>query len=68
MGFYKIIPFLNMFVFSINIRGVIADHLIITKRMDLLNTIGFVVASLLLLALPIFPSSACWVYSESHGY
>ncbi|BFG42489.1 hypothetical protein CerSpe_287630 [Prunus speciosa] len=62
MGSYKMVPYLNMFIFS-NIGGVIADHLI-TKRLlsvtatrKLLNTSGFIVASLALIALPIFRTS-----------
>ncbi|KAL6270990.1 hypothetical protein ACE6H2_027901 [Prunus campanulata] len=62
MGSYKMVPYLNMFIFS-NIGGVIADHLI-TKRLlsvtatrKLLNTSGFIVASLALMALPIFRTS-----------
>ncbi|XP_034229588.1 probable anion transporter 5 [Prunus dulcis] len=62
MGSYKMVPYLNMFIFS-NIGGVIADHLI-TKRLlsvtatrKLLNTSGFIVASLSLMALPIFRTS-----------
>lgn len=70
MGFYKMVPFLNMFAFS-NIGGVIADHLIskrilsVTGTRKVLNTIGFVVASLALLALPIFQTSAGAVFCSS---
>lgn len=62
MGSSKMMPYLNMFIFS-NIGGVIADHLIVkrvlsvTKTRKLLNTIGFMVASLALMALPLFRTS-----------
>ncbi|KAG8634027.1 probable anion transporter 5 [Manihot esculenta] len=62
MGSSKMMPYLNMFVFS-NIGGVVADHLItkrilsVTRTRKLLNTIGFFVASLALMALPIFRTS-----------
>ncbi|KAL6284340.1 hypothetical protein ACE6H2_015269 [Prunus campanulata] len=62
MGSYWMVPYLYMFIFS-NIGGVIADHLI-TKRLlsvtatrKLLNTSGFIVASLALMGLPIFRTS-----------
>ncbi|PQQ10537.1 putative anion transporter 5 [Prunus yedoensis var. nudiflora] len=63
MGSYKMVPYyLKMFIFS-NIGGVTADHLI-TKRLlsvtatrKLLNTSGFIVASLALMTLPIFRTS-----------
>ncbi|GAA0159395.1 secondary carrier transporter [Lithospermum erythrorhizon] len=59
MGSSKMIPYLNMFLFS-NIGGVIADHLItrrilsVTNTRKLLNTVGFVVSSFALIALPLF--------------
>ncbi|KAI3454226.1 hypothetical protein Pfo_010889 [Paulownia fortunei] len=59
MGSSKMMPYLNMFLFS-NIGGVIADHLItrkilsVTRTRKLLNTVGFVVASFALMALPLF--------------
>ncbi|KAE8668274.1 putative anion transporter 7 [Hibiscus syriacus] len=62
MGSSKMMPYLNMFVFS-NIGGVVADHLItrrimsVTKTRKFLNTVGFIVASLALTALPIFRTS-----------
>lgn len=70
MGFYKMIPFLNMFIFS-NVGGVIADHLItnrilsVTGTRKFLNTIGFVVASVALLALPNFRTSGGAVFCSS---
>ncbi|KAK9007841.1 hypothetical protein V6N11_074757 [Hibiscus sabdariffa] len=63
MGSSKMMPYLNMFVFS-NIGGVVADHLItqrimsVTKTRKFLNTIGFIVAALALMALPIFRTSS----------
>lgn len=70
MGSYKMMPYLNMFIFS-NIGGVVADHLI-TKRVlsvtgtrKLLNTVGFLVASLSLMALPIFRTSGGAVFCSS---
>lgn len=59
MGSSKMMPYLNMFLFS-NIGGVVADHLItrrilsVTMTRKLLNTVGFVVASVALMALPLF--------------
>lgn len=59
MGSSKMMPYLNMFVFS-NIGGVIADYLItkrilsVTRTRKLLNTVGFMVASFALMALPGF--------------
>lgn len=70
MGSYKMIPFLNMFIFS-NIGGVVADHLItkrilsVTKTRKFLNTIGFLVASLALVALPNFRTSGGAVFCSS---
>lgn len=62
MGSSKMMPYLNMFLFS-NIGGVVADHLItrkilsVTRTRKLLNTIGFVAASFALIALPQFNTS-----------
>lgn len=59
MGPSKMLPYLNMFIFS-NIGGVVADHLItrrilsVTKTRKLLNTVGFIVSALALMALPLF--------------
>ncbi|KAL7150927.1 hypothetical protein ABFS83_05G146500 [Erythranthe nasuta] len=59
MGSTKMMPYLNMFIFS-NIGGVIADHLItrriltVTNTRKVLNTVGFVVASFALMALALF--------------
>lgn len=59
MGSSKMMPYLNMFLFS-NIGGVVADHLItrrilsVTKTRKVLNTIGFIVASFALMAIPLF--------------
>lgn len=70
MGSSKMMPYLNMFIFS-NIGGVVADHLItkrilsVTKTRKFLNTIGFVVASLALMALPLFRTSSGAVFCSS---
>ncbi|KAK9287242.1 hypothetical protein L1049_015655 [Liquidambar formosana] len=70
MGSSKMLPYLNMFIFS-NIGGVIADHLItkrimsVTKTRKFLNTIGFMVASLALMALPMFRTSGGAVFFSS---
>lgn len=67
MGSLKMMLYLNMFIFS-NIGGVIADHLItrrilsVTKTRKVLNTIGFVVASFALVALPMFHTSGGAVF------
>lgn len=59
MGSSKMMPYLNMFIFS-NIGGVIADHVItkrimsVTKARKVLNTIGFLVSSVALIAIPHF--------------
>ncbi|KAI3818462.1 hypothetical protein L1987_12269 [Smallanthus sonchifolius] len=59
MGSSKMVPYLNMFIFS-NIGGVIADHMItkrimsVTKTRKVLNTIGFLVSSVALIAIPHF--------------
>ncbi|KAJ8754349.1 hypothetical protein K2173_002800 [Erythroxylum novogranatense] len=63
MGSSKMIPYLNMFIFS-NIGGVVANHLFtkrilsVTIALKFLNTIGFLVASFALIAIPIFRTSA----------
>ncbi|CAM8932402.1 unnamed protein product [Rhodiola kirilowii] len=70
MGSSKMMPYLNMFLFS-NIGGVIADHLItkkilsITHTRRVLNTVGFLVASLALVALPLFRTSNGAVFCSS---
>uniref|UniRef100_A0A2P2J7Y8 Major facilitator superfamily (MFS) profile domain-containing protein n=1 Tax=Rhizophora mucronata TaxID=61149 RepID=A0A2P2J7Y8_RHIMU len=70
MGSSKMLPYLNMFVFS-NIGGVVADHLItkrilsVTRTRKFLNTVGFVVASLALIALPTFRTSIGAVFCSS---
>lgn len=70
MGSSKMMPYLNMFLFS-NIGGVIADHLItrrilsVTKTRKLLNTVGFVVASFALMALPLFRTPEGVVFCSS---
>ncbi|KAJ8774494.1 hypothetical protein K2173_016940 [Erythroxylum novogranatense] len=70
MGSSKMLPYLNMFVFS-NIGGVIADHLItkrilsVTRTRKFLNTVGFFVASLALIAIPIFRTSTGAVFCSS---
>lgn len=75
MGSSKMIPYLNMFLFS-NIGGVIADHLItrrilsVTKTRKLLNTLGFMVASFALMALPLFrtPDGVVFCSSVALGF
>lgn len=58
----KMVPYLNMFVFSI-VGGFIADYLItkrilsVTRTRKFLNTVGFLVASVALMALPQFRTS-----------
>ncbi|XP_072978054.1 probable anion transporter 6 [Typha angustifolia] len=70
MGSSKMLPYLNMFIFS-NIGGVVADYLItrrilsVTKTRKLLNTVGFVVSALALMALPLFRSSTGTVICSS---
>lgn len=75
MGSSKMVPYLNMFLFS-NIGGVVADFLItrrilsITKTRKLLNTVGFVVASFALMGLPLFrtPDGAVFCSSVALGF
>ncbi|CAN6697322.1 unnamed protein product [Malus baccata var. baccata] len=70
MGSSKMLPYLNMFIFS-NIGGVVADYLVtkrilsVTRTRKLLNTIGFIVASLALMAIPIFRTSSGAVLCSS---
>ncbi|KAI4346899.1 hypothetical protein L6164_007762 [Bauhinia variegata] len=70
MGSSKMMPYLNMFIFS-NIGGVVADYLItkrimsVTKTRKFLNTIGFVVASLALIVIPIFRTSGGAIFCSS---
>lgn len=70
MGSSKMMPYLNMFVFS-NIGGVIADQWItrrilsVTRTRKVLNTVGFLVASLALIALPLFRTSGGAVFCSS---
>ncbi|KAM2595242.1 hypothetical protein TB2_039823 [Malus domestica] len=70
MGSSKMLPYLNMFIFS-NIDGVVADHLVtkrilsVTRTRKLLNTVGFIVASLALMAIPIFRTSGGAVLCSS---
>ncbi|KAI4354101.1 hypothetical protein L6164_003000 [Bauhinia variegata] len=70
MGSSKMMPYLNMFIFS-NIGGVVADYLItkrilsVTKTRNFLNTIGFIAASLALIVLPIFRTSGGAIFCSS---
>ncbi|KAJ4846638.1 putative anion transporter 5 [Turnera subulata] len=70
MGSSKMMPYLNMFLFS-NIGGVLADHFItkrilsVTRTRKFLNTLGFLVASLALMALPMFRTSIGAVFCSS---
>ncbi|GLJ15727.1 hypothetical protein SUGI_0258830 [Cryptomeria japonica] len=62
MGSSKMLPYLNMFVFS-NIGGVIADHLITKRQISVthtrkwLNTGGFLVAACALVMMPTLRTS-----------
>ncbi|XP_008807651.1 probable anion transporter 6 [Phoenix dactylifera] len=75
MGSSKMLPYLNMFIFS-NIGGVVADHLItrrilsVTKTRKLLNTVGFIIAAFALMALPYFrtPTGTVLCSSLSLGF
>ncbi|XP_057799996.1 probable anion transporter 5 [Salvia miltiorrhiza] len=75
MGSSKMLPYLNMFLFS-NIGGVVADKLITTKTLSVtatrkaLNTAGFAVASAALVALPLFrtPDGAVFCSSVALGF
>ncbi|KAG6506169.1 hypothetical protein ZIOFF_031487 [Zingiber officinale] len=70
MGSSKMIPCFNMFIFS-NTGGILADHLItrrflsVTKTRKLLNTIGFVIAALALMAIPLFRNPSWTVKCSS---
>ncbi|XP_057965659.1 probable anion transporter 5 [Malania oleifera] len=70
MGSSKMMPYFNMFIFS-NIGGVVADYFItrrifsVTRTRKMLNTIGFVVASFALMALPTFRTSLGAVFCSS---
>ncbi|XXG85715.1 hypothetical protein AAC387_Pa11g0749 [Persea americana] len=70
MGSSKMLPYLNMFAFS-NIGGVAADYLItrrilsVTRTRKLLNTVGFIVAALALIALPIYRTSTSAIFCSS---
>ncbi|WOL06648.1 putative anion transporter 6 [Canna indica] len=70
MGSSKMMPYLNMFIFS-NIGGVLADHLItrkflsVTKTRKLLNTVGFVIAAVALMIIPSFRNSTWTVLCSS---
>ncbi|XP_057967321.1 probable anion transporter 6 [Malania oleifera] len=75
MGSSKMMPYFNMFIFS-NIGGVVADHFItrrilsVTKTRKVLNTIGFLVSSFALMALPVFrtPGGAVFCSSVALGF
>ncbi|KAL7599341.1 hypothetical protein Lser_V15G23174 [Lactuca serriola] len=62
MGSSKMMPYLNMFVFS-NIGGIIADHMVtnrilsVTNTRKVLNTVGFLVSAVSLMLLPVFRTS-----------
>ncbi|KAG6467265.1 hypothetical protein ZIOFF_074953 [Zingiber officinale] len=70
MGSSKMIPSFNMFIFS-NTGGILANHLItrrflsVTKTRKLLNTIGFVIAALALMAIPLFRNPSWTVICSS---
>ncbi|XP_042387811.1 probable anion transporter 7 [Zingiber officinale] len=70
MGSSKMIPYFNMFIFS-NTGGILADHLItrrflsVTKTRKLLNTIGFVIAALALMTIPLFRNPSWTVICSS---
>ncbi|XP_052200346.1 probable anion transporter 5 isoform X1 [Diospyros lotus] len=70
MGSSKMMPYLNMFIFS-NIGGVIADHLItrrilsVNKTRKILNTVGFMVSAFALMAIPLFRTSGGAVFCSS---
>lgn len=70
MGSSKMMPYLNMFLFS-NIGGVVADYLItgrimsVTRTRKFLNTVGFLVASLALMVIPSFRTSGGAVFCSS---
>uniref|UniRef100_A0A1D1XXH2 Putative anion transporter 7 n=1 Tax=Anthurium amnicola TaxID=1678845 RepID=A0A1D1XXH2_9ARAE len=70
MGSSKMLPYLNMFIFS-NIGGWMADYLItrrilsVTRTRKFLNTIGFIISSIALMALPLFRTSTGAVICSS---
>ncbi|KAL0911036.1 hypothetical protein M5K25_019139 [Dendrobium thyrsiflorum] len=70
MGSSKMLPYLNMFIFS-NMGGVVADHLItrrilsVTQTRKLLNSVGFVISALALFFLPLFKTSSGTVLCSS---
>ncbi|KAM7259989.1 hypothetical protein ACFE04_015730 [Oxalis oulophora] len=70
MGSSKMMPYLNMFIFS-NVGGVVADHLItkrimsVTRTRKFLNTVGFLIASVALMALPMFRTAGGAVFCSS---
>ncbi|PSS12148.1 Anion transporter 5 like [Actinidia chinensis var. chinensis] len=70
MGSSKMMPYLNMFVFS-NIGGVTADQWITRRTLSVmrtrkvLNTVGFLVAAFALIALPLFRTSGGAVFCSS---
>ncbi|KAK4746641.1 hypothetical protein SAY87_025678 [Trapa incisa] len=70
MGSSKMMPYFNMFIFS-NVGGVLADHLItqrilsVTRTRKVINTVGFIVASMALMALPFFRTSSGAVFCSS---
>ncbi|KAI9078933.1 hypothetical protein K1719_039082 [Acacia pycnantha] len=70
MGSSKMMPYLNMFLFS-NIGGVVADYLItkrimsVTKTRKVLNTVGFLIAAVALMVIPIFRTSGGAVFCSS---
>ncbi|CAL5211211.1 unnamed protein product [Lathyrus oleraceus] len=70
MGSSKMLPYLNMFVFS-NIGGVVADYLITRRIMSVtgtrkfLNTVGFLAASFALVVIPSFRTSSGAVFCSS---
>lgn len=70
MGSSKMLPYLNMFIFS-NMGGVVADHLItrrilsVTKTRKLLNSVGFIISAFALFFLPVFRTSTGTVLCSS---
>lgn len=70
MGSSKMLPYLNMFIFS-NIGGVVADYLItkkilsVTRTRKLLNSVGLVTAAFALMTLPNFRTSSGTVFCSS---
>ncbi|XP_019058052.1 PREDICTED: probable anion transporter 5 isoform X1 [Tarenaya hassleriana] len=66
----KMMPYLNMFAFSV-LGGFIADYLItkrifsVTRTHKFLNSVGFIVASASLMALPFFRTSSGVIFCSS---